>query len=91
MVKIYLKYGLRKAFGVITSSPSNVVFDPTGKLAITGALESVAIWNVRRGTLVSSLNVSSGDKRKQAMVTKLCLSPDKRHLAVGFVAQSSIS
>jgi U3 small nucleolar RNA-associated protein 12 len=85
MVKIYLKYGLRKAFGVITSSPSNIIFDPTGKCAITGALEQVAIWNVRRGTIVSTLGVQSGDKRKQALVTRLCLSPDKRHLAVGYV------
>lgn len=51
MVKAYLRYDLASTFGVVTSN-SNVVYDHTGKLVITAALENVNVWNVKQGTLV---------------------------------------
>lgn len=85
MVKIYLRYGLKKTIGVIASAPSNVVFDPTGKCAITGALEQVVMWNVRRGTDVASFVPTLDSKKKQPLVSRVCMSPDKHSLAVGCV------
>ena len=52
MVKAYLRYELSSAFGVITSG-ANILHDPTGKHVITAALENVAVWNIKQGTLVS--------------------------------------
>lgn len=53
MVKAYLRYDLASTFGVVTSN-SNVVYDHTGKLVITAALENVNVWNVKQGTLVGT-------------------------------------
>ena len=57
MVKSYLRYNLEKCWGVIASRDVNIVFDSTGKCAITGALECVAIWNIGTGEQVC-MNVS---------------------------------
>lgn len=73
---------------MIASQPSNIVFDPTGKCAITGALEQVVMWNVRRGADVATFS-SNESKKKQPLVSRLCMSPDKRSLAVGFVSFAS--
>ena len=43
MVKIYHRYLSRGCFGLVNSSPSNVIFDSSGKCAITGALEQIII------------------------------------------------
>jgi hypothetical protein len=51
-MKAYLKYELAGSFGVIASN-ADILLHEGGKLAITAALESIAIWNVRQGTLVS--------------------------------------
>lgn len=51
MVKAYLRYDLANTFGVVASN-SNVVYDHTGKLAITACLENICLWNVKQGTLV---------------------------------------
>ena len=52
MVKAYLRYEQAAAFGVITSG-SNIVHDLSGKHVLTAALESIAVWNLKQGTLVS--------------------------------------
>ncbi len=52
-MKAYLRYELGSTFGVVTSSPA-IAYDRTGKLVITAALENIAVWNVRQGTLVRS-------------------------------------
>ncbi len=57
MVKAYLRYELSTTFGVVTSN-SALVHDNSGKFVITAALENVAVWNIRQGTLVSQINVS---------------------------------
>ena len=52
MVKAYRRYEHNESFGVI-SSAANVLFDASGKQLLTGALEAIAVWNVRQGTKVS--------------------------------------
>ena len=54
MTRAYLRYEQAASFGVICSN-SNVVYDRTGRLLITAALENIAIWNIKQGTLVLSL------------------------------------
>lgn len=51
MVKAYLRYEHAAAFGVI-SSGCNVLYDASGKHLYTGALENIAVWNIRQGSLV---------------------------------------
>ena len=51
MVQAYLRYEQAASFGVICSN-SSVVYDRTGRLLITAALESIAIWNIKQCTLV---------------------------------------
>lgn len=51
MVKAYLRYEPANKFGVIASS-ANVVYSADGKFLYTSALEDVAVWNVKQGSLV---------------------------------------
>ena len=51
MVKAYLRYELSNTFAVINSN-ANLVYDHTGKLVVSAALENVNVWNARQGTLV---------------------------------------
>ena len=83
MVKIYLRYSLKTTFGVVTSFPSNVIFDGTGKCAITGALEHVLIWDLKKGSKVACY--SDSEVKKQPVVSQIVLSPDNVHLAAGCV------
>lgn len=84
MVRIYLRYKQKEVFGVIASYPSNVVYDSTRKLAITGSLEYVSIWNVKKGTQVRRY-IDTKDTRRKALVTRLCLFKDDTRLAAGYV------
>ena len=52
MVKAYLRYEPLATFGVIASTQSNIVYDHTGKVAITPALEEVILWDLKKGTEV---------------------------------------
>ena len=56
MVKAYLRYDQAQCWGVITSR-SNVVFNFDGKLLFAGALESVAVWDIKQGQLVSNMSI----------------------------------
>lgn len=53
MVKAYLCYELAGSWGVISSPASNCVFDRSGRHLLTGALENVAVWNLKQAALVS--------------------------------------
>lgn len=53
-MKAYLKYELLTSFGLIASN-ANVLLVEGGRLAVTAALECVAVWNLRQGTLVRRL------------------------------------
>lgn len=50
MVKLYQRYAAHAAFGVVSSGPA--IFDWSGKLCLTAALEGVNIWNLRQLNLV---------------------------------------
>lgn len=51
-VKAYLRYELAGTWGVVASSNCNVVYDRGGRYLLTGALENVAVWNVKQAALV---------------------------------------
>lgn len=82
MVKIYLRYKQKSVFGVISSYPSNIIYDYDNKKAITGSLENIIIWDVRKGTPIHTL-LDKSDTRRHSIVTKLCLCKDNIHLAAG--------
>jgi U3 small nucleolar RNA-associated protein 12 len=83
MVKIYQRYANKSSFGLINTLPCNVIFDGTGKLVISAALEQILIWSIRRGVVQAVLKEDNPDRKKQAIVTQLCLSPNKKQLAAG--------
>lgn len=51
--KDYFRYELARTLGVICSPLCNTIYDKTGTYALAGALETVNIWNIRTGELVS--------------------------------------
>lgn len=74
--KSYLEYAEHKRFGVITSFPSDVLFDSTGKVAITGALDEVVLYNIRLGTKIGTLvekGTANGARHRPAQVARLVL------------------
>jgi U3 small nucleolar RNA-associated protein 12 len=77
MVKSYLRYDLKNQFGVINSRQCNVVYDATGMLAISAALDDVLVWNVRQGVQVHCFPGENGE------VSSLAVSPDRVHVAAG--------
>jgi hypothetical protein len=91
MLKSYLEYSPLNSFGVICSFPSNVVVTAAGEV-ITGALEKVQIWNPREGKLLHSLYVDEWEqtKKKSPTVSRVALSYDQIHLAVGYVHSSAV-
>eukprot|EP01116_Phalansterium_solitarium_P006507 TRINITY_DN18830_c0_g1_i1.p1 TRINITY_DN18830_c0_g1~~TRINITY_DN18830_c0_g1_i1.p1 ORF type:complete len:933 (-),score=243.72 TRINITY_DN18830_c0_g1_i1:56-2854(-) len=78
MVKTYLKYEHDHAFGVICST--GACFDASGDFAVSGALENVVLWHVRRGELAALLK----DSDVKSEVTEVAVSPDKKLVAVGY-------
>ncbi|KAJ2395526.1 beta transducin [Coemansia sp. RSA 2603] len=80
MVKTYLRYEPRSVFGVIASPAGNAVYDHTGKLSITPALESVIVWDIRKGTQVARWT----DSDNKAEVTRIARSPNGKDYAVGY-------
>ncbi|KAI8889686.1 WD40 repeat-like protein [Backusella circina FSU 941] len=80
MVKAYLRYEALSTFGVIASTQSNIVYDHTGKIAITPALEEVILWDLKKGAQVGKWR-ESGNKSE---VTCIAKSPNKKDVAVGY-------
>ncbi|KAJ2908588.1 beta transducin, partial [Coemansia aciculifera] len=80
MVKSYLRYSERGVFGVIASPSGNAVFDHSGKLSITAALESVIVWDIKKGTQVGRWS----DSDNKAEVTCIGRSPNGKDYAVGY-------
>ncbi|CAH3183156.1 unnamed protein product [Porites evermanni] len=87
LTKAYLRYVQSACFGVVCSLKANVVFirkrtsnskEQVIQYAACPALESVIVWDVRRGEKVAMLK---GDKHE---VTALQVSPDQQVLAVGY-------
>ncbi|KAJ2263795.1 beta transducin [Coemansia sp. RSA 376] len=80
MVKSYLRYEARSVFGVIASPTGNAVFDHSGKFSITAALESVIVWDIKKGTQVARWS----DSDNKAEVTCISRSPNGKDYAVGY-------
>ena len=51
-MKAYYRFEQQGVVGVISSPGSNSVWDATGTLAITGALENVIVWHVKQAKQV---------------------------------------
>lgn len=83
LTKQYLKYVPAGNANIIASPRCNIVFvnldGQEGRFVATAACEHVYIWDLRLG---EKARVLSGEK---ACVTRLAASPDKRHIAVGYV------
>jgi U3 small nucleolar RNA-associated protein 12 len=85
MVKAYLKYERATSFGVVSSSSAQAVALPSaGRAAFVAApaIDAVAVWNMRSGTLASLL--ANSDTRRAGPVTALALAPDSTTLAAGY-------
>ncbi|KAI8871592.1 Utp12-domain-containing protein [Ramicandelaber brevisporus] len=52
-MRSYLRYVARSAFGVVASHDARAVFDSTGKIAVSPALQDVILWDVKRGVQVT--------------------------------------
>ncbi len=48
----YYRFEQSRVLNLITTPIGNVVYDKSEKLAISPALESVRLWNIRTGALV---------------------------------------
>nr|QEX51144.1 WD repeat-containing protein 3 isoform X1 [Cymbidium ensifolium] len=69
MVKTYLRYEPRLVFGVIVSVDSNMSYDPSGKYLLAGALDSVAVWDIKKGICSASLSPSAGSSHSLAVTS----------------------
>ncbi|CAK9018890.1 WD repeat-containing protein 3 [Durusdinium trenchii] len=81
MVKAYLRFEHDKAVGVVTSRECNVAFDETGRFALTGAVESVGIWNLRQGVQEKALVLANSTDR----VSRLCMQAGGLRCAAGYL------
>jgi U3 small nucleolar RNA-associated protein 12 len=87
--KTYYRYVQRSTCGVVASPGVDILYDATGTLALTGALEQSLAWNVRTGERIHLCRPSSTSTRGHAIpgtqVTVQALSPTQSNrLAVGY-------
>ncbi|GAB5035806.1 wd repeat-containing protein 3 [Nannochloropsis oceanica] len=93
-MKVYLRFVPTTTFGVVASPTcTDLLLDPSGKLALTAALENVAVLNLRSGEPLRTLRPPGPtleDPETEVAhlgeVTALALSPDGRTVAVGYHA-----
>ena len=86
MVKAYLRYVLQETFGVVASPQCNAIFlDAQCRLAASGCLENLSVWNLKQALQVTVM------KGESASATCLAASPDRKHIAAGYVLISSCS
>lgn len=85
-MKSYVRYEPTKSFGVIASVQCNVTYDWSGNIALTGAGDSVSVWNVRQGTQISSLinENRSYPYTLAGEVNYIAYSPDRTTIAAGY-------
>ncbi|KAG6555190.1 hypothetical protein Mapa_003229 [Marchantia paleacea] len=85
MVKSYLRYEEAAAFGLVVSPGPNVEYDSSGKLLLAGALEQLAVWNVKQGRSVHNLSIPAPATGTRALVTSVQRMPTSTSLvAVGY-------
>lgn len=79
MVKAYLRYVLQETFGVVASPQCNAIFlDAQCRLAASGCLENLSVWNLKQALQVTVM------KGESASATCLAASPDRKHIAAGY-------
>ena len=83
MVKAYLRYVQEASWGVIVSGGGQVVVDPTGKLAITPALDAVIVWDIKTQSIIHPLVPPGGRPGETSEVTALALASYGDTLAAG--------
>lgn len=85
-MKSYLRYEPERSLGVIASVQSNITYDWSGNLVLSGSGEDVSVWNVRQGALLSSLtNETQGYPYSlPGEVNFIVYSPDKVNIAAGY-------
>ncbi|CAM9467436.1 unnamed protein product [Heterosigma akashiwo] len=84
--KTYLRYVHSDSFGVIASTgflSHGALYDPSGTLVFSAALQNVVIWNLRQGSQVGVL-CPDGEGALKAQVTTLGISPDTKDIAAGY-------
>jgi hypothetical protein len=77
--RTYLRYKQRHVLGLIASPSCNIATDSSGRIAATGALECLQLWNVRRGALEATL----AEPRCEAQVTSVAIAEDDETIAAG--------
>ena len=65
--KTYFRYVQRSTCGVVTSPGVNILYDSTGQLAITGALEQSLAWSIRTGERLHLCRPTSTSTRGHAI------------------------
>ncbi|KAG1662756.1 hypothetical protein FOA52_006781 [Chlamydomonas sp. UWO 241] len=80
MVKAYLRYEAAGTFGVVASSAAPE-FSSDGKQLYSPALENVGVWNVKQGTLVSSLMPSAPSTSSAGAVAEVTVLTRAPHAA----------
>ncbi|XP_060519721.1 WD repeat-containing protein 3 [Cylas formicarius] len=82
LTKDYLRYIPSGTFNIISSSNCNAIFvtleGQIGRFIAVGACEHIVIWDLRLGEKAQTL---PGEK---SVVTRICASPNNRHLAAGY-------
>lgn len=85
MVKAYLRFEAHQSVGVVTSREANVAYDVTGRLALTGCVDAVGVWNLRQGQQERSLAVQGGSHRVTRLSVREARLDDKSVCAVGYM------
>lgn len=85
-MKSYYRYVPAQTIGVINSPDSNVVYDFTGKLAFTGSVQTVGVWNLRQASQVRALayDMPNYPYSQYGEVVNLARCPDKVSICAGY-------
>ncbi|TIA92554.1 hypothetical protein E3P99_00542 [Wallemia hederae] len=76
----YSRHSPTKAFGLIFNSPSNVLYQPSSRLAYLPALEDVLVWDIKSATLLHEWHETGCT----ALVTQISQNPANNSFAVGY-------
>lgn len=80
MVKAYLRFEQAGNFGLISAAGA-LAYSGQGQLLAAAALEDIALWNIKQGSLVRKLTAAG---TTPVAVTKLAASPATDLLAAGY-------
>eukprot|EP01031_Cornospumella_fuschlensis_P035771 gene35771-43388_t len=85
-MKSYYRYSPSGCMGIICAPDSPTIYDRTGKLAFTGAIEHVGVWNLRQASQVCTLKYENPGfpYAERGEVTTLELGGDQTTVCVGY-------